>query len=128
MPPQPVLRLSRREREILELLYRRERATAAEIRADMADAPTYTTVRTLLRILERKHHVRHLEQRGRFVFFPVRSKRTTARHVLSHVVRTFFDGSAAKAATALLGSQQSLSAEELARLEELIERARQQRR
>ncbi|MGH9580912.1 MAG: BlaI/MecI/CopY family transcriptional regulator [Terriglobales bacterium] len=120
--------MSRREREILEILYRRERATAAEIRADMAHAPTYTTVRGLLRILERKCHVRHQEHQGRFVFTPVRPKGKTARQVLRHVVHTFFDGSAAKAVNALLGSQQSLSEEELARLEELIESARGRRR
>ncbi len=124
MSEEPALQLSRREREILEILYRRGKATAAEITADMAQAPTYTTVRSLLRVLGRKRHVRHYEQQGRYVFFPVRPKAKTARQILRHVVHTFFDGSAAKAVTALLGSQQSITAEELAHLEDLIERAR----
>jgi len=121
------LDLSRRERQILDILYRLGQATAAEVQGQMSDAPTYTTVRGLLRVLERKGHVRHEQDGVRFVYAAVRSKAKAGPAVLTHVIRTFFNGSPAEAMAALLGSSSHLSSEELQRLERLIERARKGR-
>lgn len=93
----------------------------------MSDAPTYTTVRGLLRVLERKGHIRHEEDGVRFVYSPVRSKASAGPQVLTHVIRTFFNGSPADAMAALLGSSSRLSEEELERLERLVDRARKGR-
>jgi predicted transcriptional regulator len=117
--------LSRRERQILDILYARGRATSAEILEALPDPPSYSATRALLRILEQKGHVRHEEDGQRYVFIPCVSRQKASVTALRHVLRTFFDGSAAAAATALVdGSASKLSAEELDRLEALIERAR----
>jgi predicted transcriptional regulator len=121
------LDLSRRERQILEILYRLGRASAAEVSKQMSDAPTYTTVRGLLRVLERKGHVRHEIDGVRFVYAPVVPKSSTGTSVLVHVIRTFFDGSPADAMAALLGSATKVSDEELERLTRLVDRARKGR-
>lgn len=119
--------LSRRERQILDILYARGRATAAEILGSLPDPPSYSTARALLRVLEQKGHVRHEEDGPRYVFFPRVSRRRAAVSALRHVLNTFFDGSAVEAATALVdGSASKLSTEELDRLEALIERARKE--
>src|SRR5437879_159621 len=115
-PKEPPLSLSRRERQIMEILFRAGRATAAEIWTQLPDAPTYTTTRGLLRVLETKGHVTHEEDGVRYVYSPVAGKSETGASVLGHVVRTFFDGSPARAMSALLGSTHSLTAEELSRL------------
>lgn len=116
--------LSRRERQILDVIYARGRATAAEVTAELPDAPTYTTVRGLLRILEEKGHVRHQDQGGRYVYFPSTPREDAGASQLQHVVRTFFDGSAAKAMAAFLGStRQELSDHELAELRAIVEGA-----
>jgi predicted transcriptional regulator len=117
--------LSRRERQILDILYARGRATSAEILAALPDPPSYSATRALLRILEQKGHVRHEEDGPRYVFIPSVSRQKASVTALRHVLNTFFDGSAVAAATALVdGSASKLSAEELDRLEALIERAR----
>jgi len=116
--------LSRRERQILDVIYALGRATAAEVQEGLADAPTYTTIRGLLRILEEKGHVRHEDEGGRYVYFPTLTKQRAAKSALRHVVRTFFDDSPSRAMAALLGGQREVSDEEIARLEELIARAR----
>jgi BlaI family transcriptional regulator, penicillinase repressor len=116
--------LSRRERQILDVIYALGRATAAEVEERLADAPTYTTIRGLLRILEEKGHVRHEDEGGRYVYFPTMTKQRAAKSALQHVVRTFFDDSPSRAMAALLGGQREVSDEEIARLEELIARAR----
>lgn len=116
--------LSRRERQILDVIYAQGRATAAEVLERLPDAPTYTTVRGLLRVLEQKGHVRHEEEEGRYVYFPTVTRQKAARSALRHVVRTFFDDSPSRAMAALLGPQREVSDEELARLEELIAKAR----
>ena len=116
--------LSRRERQILDVIYALGRATAAEVQERLADAPTYTTIRGLLRILEEKGHVRHEDEGGRYVYFPTLTKQRAAKSALKHVVRTFFDDSPSRAMAALLGGQREVSDEEIARLEELIARAR----
>ena len=116
--------LSRRERQILDVIYNLGRATAAEVLERLPDAPTYTTVRGLLRVLESKGHVRHEEDEGRYVYFPTKDKQRAAKTALTHVVSTFFDGSPSAAMAALLGSERKLSKDEIERLAELVERAR----
>lgn len=121
------MKLSRRERQILEILFRRQRATAAEVRAEMADAPSYSAVRATLRILEDKGGVRHEEKDGAYVYFPAEAKDRARRSALRNVVETFFDGSAGQAAAALLGNARGkLTQEELDRLAGLIEKARRE--
>lgn len=116
--------LSRRERQILDVIYALGRATAAEVLERLPDAPTYTTVRGLLRVLEQKGHVRHEEDGGRYVYFPTVTRQRAAKTALRHVVRTFFDDSPSQAMAALLGAQREVSDDEIARLEELIAKAR----
>ena len=117
--------VSRRERQILDVLFRRREATASEIQADIPDAPGYSAVRALLRILEEKGHVRHREDGPRYVYLPVVEAEAARRSALRHVLDTFFEGSAAGAMAALLGGDGgTLSAEELARMEALIAKAR----
>ena len=119
--------LSRRERQILDILYTRGQATAAEILGSLPDPPSYSTTRALLRVLEQKGHVRHEEDGARYVFFPRVSRQRASVSALRHVLDTFFDGSAVAAATALVdGSASKLSTEELDRLEALIEKARKE--
>jgi predicted transcriptional regulator len=122
-------RLSRREREIMNALFRLGRATAAEIMAAMPAPPGYSTVRTQLRVLEEKGHVRHEEVGLRYVYMPTVGRRSAARSALRHIVETFFDGSNAKAVAALLGGEASrVSDEELERIAELVRQARSERR
>lgn len=118
------LNLSRRERQILEVIFRNGRATANDVLAAMPDAPTYTTVRGLLRVLESKGHVRHEEEDGRYVYFPTMSRTRAAKSVLRNVVSTFFDNSPSAAMAALLGNERSISEDELDRLEDLVAKAR----
>lgn len=119
--------VSRRERQILDVLFRRREATASEIQSDMGDAPSYSAVRALLRILEEKGHVRHREDGPRYVYLPVVGAEAARRSALRHVLDTFFDGSAAGAMAALLGGDGgSLSKEELERMEALIAKARKE--
>ncbi|PYR89578.1 MAG: CopY family transcriptional regulator [Acidobacteria bacterium] len=117
--------LSRRERQILDALYRARRATAAEIREAMPQAPSYSAVRTLLRILEDKGHVRHEDDGTRYVYVPTIERDRAKRSALRHVLNTFFEGSATQAILALLHEDSKrLSAEDWNRLTEMIERAR----
>jgi BlaI family penicillinase repressor len=116
--------LSRRERQILDVIYHLGRATASEVLERMPDAPTYTTVRGLLRVLEAKGHVRHEDEGGRYVYIPTLTKQRAAKSALKHVVQTFFDGSPSNAMAALLGSERKLSEDEIDRLAELVENAR----
>jgi predicted transcriptional regulator len=117
--------MSRRERQILDVLFRRKEATAAEIQADLPDAPSYSAVRALLRILEDKGHVRHREDGPRYIYLPVVAAETARRSALRHVLDTFFEGSAAGAMAALLGGDGGkLTPEELQRMEALLAQAR----
>ena len=121
--------LSRRERQIMDVIYRLETATAADVHAAMPDAPTYTTVRGLLRILVDKGHVLQKQDGRRYVYLPATSRPAAGASHLTHVVRTFFAGSPADAMAALLGSDKGqISDLELARLEDLVARARKTRR
>jgi len=97
--------LSRRERQVMDSLFRRGRASAAEVMADLADDTTYSTVRTQLRVLEQKGHVRHGQEGVKFVYTPVVKRQVARKSALRHVVETFFDGSPEKAVAALLGGE-----------------------
>jgi len=114
--------LSRRERQIMDVLYRRGRATAAEVRQEMPDPPGYSAVRAMLRVLEEKGQVRHEEEALRYVFIPTASRAKATSSALSNLVDTFFEGSAERAVTALIDGK--LTREELDRLATLIEAAR----
>lgn len=96
--------LSRRERQIMDVLLRVQRATVAAVRAELPSPPSYSTVRALLRILEEKGHVRHVADGPRYVYEPVTSRSVERRSALRHLVRTFFDGSTEDAVLALLDS------------------------
>ena len=119
--------LSRRERQILDILYAKGSATAAEVREALPDPPSYSAVRALLRILEEKGHAKHETQGTRYVYLPSVSRERARNSALTRIVTTFFDGSAAQAAAALVDSG-SLSNDELERLSALIERARKEGR
>jgi predicted transcriptional regulator len=119
--------LSRRERQIMDVIFQRGQATAAEVAEAIPDPPSYSAVRALLRILEEKGYVRHARQGLRYVFMPTMRRDTARRSALKGVVQTFFEGSVEQTVAALLGQQQ-LSAEELDRLADLITRARKEER
>jgi BlaI family transcriptional regulator, penicillinase repressor len=119
--------LSRRERQIIDILYRRGRATAAEVMADLPGESTYSTVRTQLRVLEEKGHVRHEPDGPRYVYIPAVPRGTVRRSALKHVIETFFDGSVEQTVAALLGGEGSrLTDEQLDRIEQLIRKARKE--
>src|SRR6188508_1076796 len=119
--------LTKREREIMDVLYRLGRATAAEVLAALAGAPHYSTVRTQLRVLEEKGHVRHESDGLRYVYLPTVARHTARRAALRHLIDTFFDGSAAGAVTALLGRDGGrLSDDELERIETMLKSARRE--
>ena len=119
--------LSRRERQILDVLYTAERATAAEVQAAITDAPSYSAVRTLLRILEDKGHVRHEQDGTRYVYTPTVERERAKRSAMRHMLNTFFEGSTTQAIAALLDEDpKRLSAEDLDRLRAMIERARKE--
>jgi BlaI family transcriptional regulator, penicillinase repressor len=122
-PPTPPP-LSRRERQIMDVVYRLGKASAGEIHARLPDAPTYTTVRGLLRVLVHKHHLRHERDGRRYVYTPSTSRQAAGASSITHVVKTFFGGSPADAVASLLGSTKPLSDAELARLASIIAKAR----
>ena len=121
--------LSRRERQIMDVIYAREMATAAEVHAALPDPPSKTAVRTLLRILETKGHLTHEQDGPRFVYRAVRSRQRVGRSSLRRVLDTFFGGSLERAVAAhLTDSATGLSADELKRLSQLIQQARKKGR
>ena len=125
MPKQTHSGLSMRERQIMDILYRRGRATAIEVMNDLPDKPGYSTVRTQLRVLETKGHVLHSEDSLKFVYEPTVSRTAVRQSALAHVVDTFYEGSMQKVVAALLGRKKGRpSPEELARIAEMIEKAR----
>ena len=121
--------LSRRERQIMDVLYRSGTATAAEVHAGLPDPPSQTAVRTMLRILEEKGHVTHDADGVRHVYRPTTPREDARSSMLDHMVRTFFNGSRAQAMAALLGedSEADLTDAELARLASLIAAARRKK-
>jgi predicted transcriptional regulator len=121
--------LSRRERQIMDILFSRGRATVSEIHQAMSDAPSYSAVRATLRILEEKGQVRHQEENLRYMYVPTVAREKATRSALDHLLETFFDGSPEKAVAALLDASASkLSSEELDRIADLIEKARKEGR
>jgi predicted transcriptional regulator len=121
--------LSRRERQIMDVIYRRAQATAAEVLEDLPDPPSYSAVRAMLRVLEEKGHLRHEQQGPRYVFLPTVPRDQARRSALQQLVHTFFDGSTEQAMAALLDqSDRALSDAELARLARLIAQARKEGR
>ena len=121
--------LSRRERQIMDILFRRGRASAAEVMTDLSGDPSDSTVRTQLRVLEEKGHVRHEEQGLRYVYVPVLPRRAARKSALRHLVHTFFEGSAEQVVAALLGGEGArVSKDELERIAELVAKARKEER
>jgi BlaI family transcriptional regulator, penicillinase repressor len=121
--------LSRRERQIMDILHRRGRATVAEVLSELTGEPAYSTVRAQLRVLEEKGHVRHEEEQLRYVYVPAQSHRVASRSALKHLVDTFFQGSPEQVVEALLGKDGSgVSREELDKIAELVERAARESR
>jgi predicted transcriptional regulator len=121
--------LSRRERQIMDVIYRLGHATAAEVMGGLPDPPGYSAVRAMLRVLEEKGHVQHVSQGPRYVFLPTVPREKARRSALKQLVQTFFDGSTEQAVAALLDlSGSKLSDDELDRLSELIDQARKEGR
>jgi BlaI family transcriptional regulator, penicillinase repressor len=115
--------LARRERQIMDVLYKLERGTVGEVLAALPDRRNYSTVRAQLRVLEEKGHVRHEEQGLRYLYFPAVPREVARRSALRHLVETFFDGSTEKVVAALLGGEASrISRAEMERLARLIEK------
>ena len=112
---------SRRERQIMDILYKLERASVGQVLSKLGDKPSYSTVRAQLRVLEEKGHVRHEEHGLRYVYVPAVPRDVARRSALRHLVETFFDGSTEKVVAALLGGEVArISPEELDRLARLI--------
>jgi predicted transcriptional regulator len=121
--------LSRRERQIMEVVYRLGRATAADVQDSLPDPPSYSTIRALLRVLEDKGHLRHEQDGPRYVFLPTLPRDKARRSALRQLVHTFFEGSTAQAVAALLGEPGArLTDEDLDRLSRLIDQARKEGR
>lgn len=130
MKKRPADSLSRRERQIMDVLHRRRRATVAAVRAELPSAPSYSAVRTLLGILEDKGHVRHTIDGPRYVYEPVAPRAVERRSALRHLIHTFFNGSTAQAMMALLDSadRTTLDRKQLDELARRIEAARREGR
>ena len=119
--------LTRRERQIMDILYRRGPATAGDVMEELSGDPNYSTVRTQLRVLEEKGHVRREYDGVRFVYMPVVARHAARKSALRHLVDTFFDGSTEKAVAALLGGEGArLTDEQIDRIAGLIEKARKE--
>src|SRR4051794_22712866 len=119
--------LTRRERQIMDVLYRRGRATAGEVMEDLSGTPSYSTVRTQLRVLEEKGHVRHEEHGLRYVYEPAIARAAACKSALRHLVDTFFDGSVEQVVAAVLGGEASrLSDNDLKRIADLVAKARKE--
>src|SRR5262245_31057591 len=117
--------LSRRERHIMDILFRLGRASAEEVMRELSGDPSYSTVRTQLRVLEEKGHVRHEEQGRRYLYLPAVPRTAARRSALRHVVDTFFGGSVEKVVAALLGGEAArVSPEELARIVDIVAAAK----
>ena len=128
MPDHPIAsRLSRRERQIMDVVYQLGEVTAAEVQERLPEAPSYSAVRAMLRILEDKGHVSHVEDGPRYVYRPVVARDAARQTAVSHLLRTFFDGSVEAAMTALLdATDRRLSGAEVDRLSALIEQRKRE--
>ena len=121
------LRLSRRERQILAVLYHRGRASAAEVQTAMPDPPSYSAVRAMLRVLEEKGHIKHQAEGLKYVYVPVVSRDRAKRSAMRHLLETFFHDQPEQAVATLLDvSSRRLKPQELDRMAELIEKARRE--
>ena len=121
--------LSRRERQIMDFLFRVGRATAAEVMEGLPNAPSYSAVRALLRILEQKGHIHHEEEGRAYVYRPVTRRDAARQSALSHLLKTFFDNSAEQAVAALLAIKgEKMSEAELDRMSKLIDAAKSEGR
>lgn len=118
----PASRLGKRERQIMEIVYRRGRASVSEVLGELPDPPSYSSVRAMLRYLEDKGLLRHEEQGPRYLYMPTAAKQDVRGSALSHVVRTFFDGSVSTAVAALIETK-PLSRDEYQRLSRLLDEA-----
>ena len=124
--PKPAA-LSRREREIMDIVHRLGRASVTDVMTALSGKPAYSTVRAQLRVLEDKGHVRHEEEQLRYVYLPAESPQKVRRSAVKHLVETFFEGSPEKVVEALVGRDgDRLSDEELDRIAQLVERARRE--
>src|SRR5436190_10069877 len=129
MPENSTRHFSRRERQIMDIVYARGEATATEVGEALPDPPAYSTVRTLLRILEEKGHLKHREDGPRYVFLPTEPRAKASRSALRRVVETFFEGSLSGAVAALVDERGGkLSAAELERIEAIIAEAKKKTR
>jgi BlaI family penicillinase repressor len=120
--------LSRRERQIMDVIYRHGRVTAAEVLAELPEPPGYSAVRAMLRLLEEKGHIRHEQDGPRYVYLPTVNREKARRTAMRHLVRTFFDGSTEDAMAALLQSDSGIGEGELNRLSKLIDDAKKEGR
>lgn len=126
--PEAENNLSRRERQIMDILFTLGRASGPEIQERLPDRPSYSGVRTILRVLERKGHIRHIEEGMRYVYLPVVAREKAKQSAIARLVATFFDGSAKAAAAAFLDpGTANLSNEDLKELEHAIRRARKEK-
>lgn len=129
MSPTPFDTLSRRERQIMDIVYAKGEASAAEVRAALPDPPSYSAVRALLAILVDKGRLKHRSEQGRYIYFPTRRRAQAGRSALRRVLDTFFEGSLEKAVAALLqGADGKLSQQDLKRLGQLIQQAQKEGR
>jgi len=129
MPKNAHMNLSRRERQIMDIIYRMGQATAAEVLENLPEPPSYSAVRAMLRLLEEKGYLKHEQDGMRYIYLPTLSREKARRSALSQLVQTFFDGSTEEAVAAMLDmSKNKLSDEELDRLSQLIDEARQEGR
>ena len=120
------INLSRRERQIMDILYELGEATAQDVMQRLPDPPSYSAVRAMLRKLEDKRHIQHKEVGAKYVFYPVVNHEQASRNAISRLVKTFYDGSAAQAVNALLGmSFEDISKEELEQIESMIAAAKE---
>ncbi len=128
MQQQPHVHLTRRERQIMDIMYQRGSASAAEVQRDLPDPPSYSAVRAMLRLLEEKGHLRHRQEGPRYVYDPTVPRDRARRSATRRLLDTFFEGSTAQAVATLLESTSDLSDEELAKLADLIDKARREGR
>jgi len=122
------IHLSRRERQIMDLIFTRGEATVRQIQAELPDPPTDMAVRRMLHILEEKKHLRRRMEGREVVYLPTQSKARAGMNALRHVLDTFFGGALDEALAAHLGNRESLSAEQLSRMRKLIDQARKENR
>lgn len=121
--------LSRRERQIMDIIYELNEATAAQVLDRLPNPPSYSAVRALLKVMEEKGHLNHKQDGPRYVFLPTLPREEARRNALKHLMETFFDGSTEKVVAALLNiSEEELAEDDYKRLSELIESARKEGR